>query len=109
MKVQISRWRHSLPVGVVLAVAATIFPGALFGQATKQYPRSDFQTWMNFSATHQLNEKTDLLIGAGLRYGNDQGHLTTAELPQVLLSTGASSLRLNLTISIPSVILCPDR
>ena len=75
MKVQISRWRHSLPVGIVLAVAATIFPGALFGQATKQYPRSDFQTWMNFSATHQLNEKTDLLIGAGLRYGNDQGHL----------------------------------
>jgi Protein of unknown function (DUF2490) len=75
VKVQISRWRHSLPVGVVLAVAATIFPGALFGQATKQYPRSDYQTWMDFSATHQLNEKTDLLIGAGLRYGNDQGHL----------------------------------
>ena len=31
---------------------------------------------MDFSATHQLDEKTDFLIGAELRYGNDQGHLT---------------------------------
>ena len=75
LKVQWSRWRRRLPVGVVLGAALALFPQALFGQATNQYPRRDFQTWLDFSATHQLNENTDLLIGAGLRYGNDQGHL----------------------------------
>ena len=76
MKVQISRWRHSLPVGVVLAVAATIFPGTLFGQGSSPYPRSDFQAWMSLDDTHPLSEKADFLLGAGIRYGNDQGHLT---------------------------------
>ena len=76
MKIQNSRWRYRLPVGVVLAAAAAFLPGALSGQAVNFYPRRDFQAWTSFNASHAMSERTDFLIGAGLRYGNDQGHLT---------------------------------
>jgi hypothetical protein len=75
LKVQWSRWRRRLPVGVVLGAALGLFPHAIFGQATKQYPRSDFQGWTDFAASHPLSDRTEFQIGAGLRYGNDQGHL----------------------------------
>lgn len=76
MKIQSSRWWQRLPVGVVLAVAVVLFPGALLGQVANPYPRRDFQAWTSFKATHALSEKTDFFVGAGLRYGNDQGHLS---------------------------------
>jgi hypothetical protein len=60
----------------VLAVAIALFPGGLFGQAENPYPRRDFQAWTSINGTHPMSEKTDFLLGAGIRYGNDQGHLT---------------------------------
>ena len=76
MKVENSRWQHRLPVEVLLAVAVTIIPGMLLGQATDSYPRHDFQAWASIDGTHPLSKKTNFRVGAGIRYGNDQGHLT---------------------------------
>jgi hypothetical protein len=73
---QSSRWRHRLPAGLVLAVAMGLFPRVLSGQTPSPYPRRDFQAWLSLDGTHPLGEKTDFLLGAGIRYGNDQGHLT---------------------------------
>ncbi len=57
-------------------MAATIFPGTLFGQSASPYPRRDFQGWLSLDDTHPLSKKADFLLGTGIRYGNDQGHLT---------------------------------
>jgi hypothetical protein len=76
VKIQISRWRRRLPAGAVLALAIVLLPKALFGQAANPYPRRDFQAWASINGTHPLGAKTDFLLGAGIRYGNDQGHLT---------------------------------
>ena len=64
-----------MPVGLALGVAVMLFPEMFFGQTTTQYPRRDFQAWTSFNAAHPVGERTDFLLGAGLRYGNDQGHL----------------------------------
>jgi Protein of unknown function (DUF2490) len=76
LKIQRSRWRHRLPVGLVLAVAVALVPEMLSGQTTTLYPRRDFQAWLSIDETHPISEKIDFLLGAGIRYGNDQGHLT---------------------------------
>lgn len=60
----------------MLTVAVALFPGVLFGQAATRYPRSDIQAWSAFRATHSLRREDDFFIGAGLRYGDDQGHLS---------------------------------
>lgn len=75
-KVQYSRWRHRLPAGLLLTVATVVFPQVAFSQTASPYPRRDFQAWLSLNGTHPLGEKTDFLLGAGIRYGNDQGHLT---------------------------------
>jgi Protein of unknown function (DUF2490) len=75
VKIRSSRWRHRLPVEVMLAVAAALFPEALFCQAAQQLPRQDFQAWAGLEASHPLGESTDFLLSTGLRYSNDQGHL----------------------------------
>jgi len=75
VNIQRLRWRHGPSVGVVLAVAVALFPGALFGQGASPYPGHDFQAWMSLDGTHPLSKKADFLLGAGVRYGNDQGHL----------------------------------
>jgi hypothetical protein len=51
-------------------------PHLLSGQTSPPYLRRDFQAWLSLDGTHPLGEKTDFLLGAGIRYGNDQGHLT---------------------------------
>ena len=76
MKIQNSIGRYLPPVGVVLTAVVALFPGVLFGQGATQYPRNDFQAWSAFRATHPLRRGDDFFIGAGLRYGNDQGHLS---------------------------------
>jgi len=60
----------------MLAVAVTLFPEVLFGQAVPQPPRQDFQAWTAIEATHPVGKNTDFLLSAGLRYGNDQRQLT---------------------------------
>jgi Protein of unknown function (DUF2490) len=64
------------PVAVVLTLAVALFPVVLFAQGASGTPRRDFQAWTSFRATHQLRKKIGFFIGAGLRYGNDQGHLS---------------------------------
>ena len=76
MTAQSSRRRRRLAVEVMLAAAIGLIPKALFGQASQLLPRQDFQAWMSFNAAHALSEKTDFLLSAGVRYGNDQGHLS---------------------------------
>lgn len=76
MKTQNSIWRRRPPVGVVLALAVALFPEVLFAQGISGSPRRDFQAWTSFRATHPLHKKIGFFIGAGLRYGNDQGHLS---------------------------------
>jgi len=76
VKTQNSIWRCHPLIGIVFALAVALFPEVLFAQGTSRYPHRDFQAWTSFEATHPLSEKTDYFIGAGLRYGNDQGHLS---------------------------------
>lgn len=76
MKIENSRWRHRLPIEALLALAMAIIPGVLLGQGTGPYPRHDFQAWTSIDGTHPLSEKADFRVGTGIRYGNDQGHLT---------------------------------
>lgn len=76
MKTRNSIGRHPAPVGVVLTVAVALFPGVLFGQGATRSPLRDFQVWSSFRATHPLRRRRDFFIAAGLRYGNDQGHMT---------------------------------
>lgn len=76
LKIQSTRWQHGLPVGLVLVVALALVPRALFAQSANLYPRRDFQAWTSIITSHAMSKRTDFLIGAGLRYGNDQGHLT---------------------------------
>lgn len=57
-----------------MGASLAFFPQLLFGQASRQYPRRDFQGWTALSVAHPLSESTELLVGGELRYGDDQGH-----------------------------------
>jgi Protein of unknown function (DUF2490) len=75
VKKQFSKWRRCLAAEVILIGVISFLPGAIFCQAQGPRPRHDFQSWAELDASHPLNEKTDFLVSAGLRYGDDQGHL----------------------------------
>ena len=75
MKVESSRWRHRLPLKTILAVTLALFPGELFCQVIQQFPRQDFETRTNIDAAHAVSRNTDFLLGGGLHYSQDQGHI----------------------------------
>ena len=59
----------------MLAVAVVLFPQMLSGQARQQLPRRDFEARTDLDATHPISKRTDFLLGAGLHFSRDQGHL----------------------------------
>lgn len=75
MKNQLFKLRHRLPPVILLIAALGIFPAAKLCRAQDPRPRRDFQAWADLYGTHPLNERTDFQVSAGIRYGDDQGHL----------------------------------
>jgi len=64
----------------MLAVAVALFPKVFFGQTGQQLPRQDFETRTDLDATHPISKSTDFLLGAGLHFSRDQGHLVCRKI-----------------------------
>jgi hypothetical protein len=56
-------------------LALCFIPQLARGQTKSQYPRNDFQGWMDLVATHPLRENVQLTVNGGLRVSEDAGHL----------------------------------
>lgn len=79
MKFRSLKWQFRLTVKVMLALAAILFAGVLFGQTAGRFPHQDFETRTDFNAAHHLNKTTNFLVGAGLHFSGDQGHVVYRE------------------------------
>lgn len=67
--------RLRLLAEVILIAALGLLPAAKLCRAQDPRPHHDFQAWADLYGSHPLNEKTDFEVSAGIRYGDDQGHL----------------------------------
>ncbi|HEV2246189.1 MAG TPA: DUF2490 domain-containing protein [Terriglobia bacterium] len=75
MKTPFLQLRPRRSAEVILVAVFGLIPGAILCRAQDPRPSHDFQAWADLYESHTLNEKTDFEVSAGIRYGDDQGHL----------------------------------
>ena len=75
MKIQLIKSRRRLLAEITLVAVFGLLPAARLCRAQDPRPHHDFQAWADLYGSHALNEKTDFELSAGIRYGDDQGHL----------------------------------